>query len=204
MSWACARALRSIASSPARSSGSRCGAPAQDLRPAEDRGERRAQLVGEVREEFVLDAARPLGVGARCTLAVEQPLALFRGRLCRGLGALLLGNVAEAPHPSHRPPFDHLSARNALERAAVRELQEVEALRRGGGADVVELREKCLGRSRLAGHGLEHRPLLAAAQDLERDAPHLGEPLVEVGDLAVLVDDQDAVGGRLQRGTRHR
>ena len=66
--------------------------------------------------------ARPLGVGARGTLAVEQPLALFRGRLCRGLGALLLGDVAEAPHPSRpaalRPPERAKRARTRCRRRA--------------------------------------------------------------------------------------
>ena len=47
ISWVCTRALRSIVSSPLCSSASLLGAAPQDLRPAEDRAQRRAQLVRE-------------------------------------------------------------------------------------------------------------------------------------------------------------
>ena len=85
MSCVCARALRSIASRPARSSARRSTRAAQHLRPAEDRVERRAQLVRERGEKLVLHRARPLGLGAGGALAVEQLLALLGRFLRRGL-----------------------------------------------------------------------------------------------------------------------
>ena len=51
-------------------------APRQQMGPAEDRAERRAQLVGQRRQEFVLHPARPLGHGPRIALCLEQELAL--------------------------------------------------------------------------------------------------------------------------------
>ena len=77
ISCACARALRSMASSPlARSSSAWRRAAQQDLRPAEDGVERRAQLVRERGEELVLHPVDPLRLGARHALALEQALAL--------------------------------------------------------------------------------------------------------------------------------
>ena len=46
-----------------------------DLRPAEDRAERRAQLVRQRGEELVLELAHALGLGARGALAVLRLLA---------------------------------------------------------------------------------------------------------------------------------
>ena len=53
----------------------------QDLRPAEDRVERRPQLVRQRGEELVLHLAHALGCGARGALALEQLLALLGGLL---------------------------------------------------------------------------------------------------------------------------
>ena len=53
----------------------------QDLGPAEDRVERRAQLVRERREELVLHQADALDLGARRALGLEQPRALVGGAL---------------------------------------------------------------------------------------------------------------------------
>ena len=77
MTWACAAALRSMASRPRRRGGLVEAAPAQQVRPAHDRGERRAQLVGEGGEELVLDAAGRLRLRARLLRLPEQPLALL-------------------------------------------------------------------------------------------------------------------------------
>ena len=82
ISCVCTRALRSIVSSPFGELGLVVGAAPQDLRPAEDRVERRAQLVRQRREELVLHLAHALGLGARGALALEQLLALL-GRLLR-------------------------------------------------------------------------------------------------------------------------
>ncbi len=55
-----------------------CGARPQELRPAENGVERRAQLVRERGEEFVLQPARAFALGARGAFAVEQAFALLR------------------------------------------------------------------------------------------------------------------------------
>ena len=66
MSWACSAALRSIVSSAAARRVGVEAARAQQLRPAEDGVERRAQLVRQRGQELVLDAVglQQLGVGA--------------------------------------------------------------------------------------------------------------------------------------------
>ncbi len=53
------------------------GLALQDLRPAEDRAERRAQLVRQRREELVLDASGALRLHARVALGLEDLLALL-------------------------------------------------------------------------------------------------------------------------------
>jgi hypothetical protein len=53
----------------------------QDLRPAEDRAQRRAKLVRQGCEELVFHGAGALGLIACRTFAVEQLLALFGGFL---------------------------------------------------------------------------------------------------------------------------
>ena len=55
---------------------------AEDLRPAEDRVQRRAQLVRERGEEFVLHPARALGLRARGAFAREQRFAFASRRSC--------------------------------------------------------------------------------------------------------------------------
>ena len=56
----------------------------QNLEPAEDDVHRRAQLVAEGRQEFVLQPALPFGLVARVPLALEQALPLHRRLSFRG------------------------------------------------------------------------------------------------------------------------
>src|SRR4030095_334958 len=70
---------------------------AQDLRPPENRVERRPQLVRQGGQELVLHGARPLGVRPR------QPIAA------------LVADVAHATHPARRAAVDARNARMALE-----------------------------------------------------------------------------------------
>ena len=74
----------------------------QDLRPAENRVERRAELVAERRQELVLHPARPLALDAGGLLASQQLLALagqlphrLDACLQRLLGAFAAGDVLE-------------------------------------------------------------------------------------------------------------
>ena len=72
MICACARALRSIVSRPrAWSSLPRLQSP-QQRRPAQDRVQRRAQLVRQRREELVLEPADALGFLARRALRFQR------------------------------------------------------------------------------------------------------------------------------------
>jgi len=57
-----------------------------------------------------------------------EPLFAFAQLL---LGAPVLGDVAETPHPADRLPLDELGSGIALEDAAVAELDRVEALQAG-------------------------------------------------------------------------
>ena len=87
MSCACARALRSMVSRARAAAAGVELARAQQLRPAEDGVERRAQLVREGGQELVLDAVGLLGLPARRLLEDEQA------------GPLLLGPLADADLP---------------------------------------------------------------------------------------------------------
>ena len=77
MTWACAAALRSMASRPRRAVASSRRPPRSRYVQPDDRGERRAQLVGEGGEELVLDAAGRFRLRARPLRLPEQPLALL-------------------------------------------------------------------------------------------------------------------------------
>ena len=91
MSWACARALRSMIASARASARRLRPAGAEDAGPAEDGRERRAQLVAERGEELVLGAVRGLGRGARARLR------LVEARAVEGLGALPRERQQEGP-----------------------------------------------------------------------------------------------------------
>ncbi len=104
----------------------------QDLRPAEDGVERRAQLVRDDGEELVLQPAGALGLGARGALALQQlALALLAlaqrlvdaRQVGRALGdarlQLLVGLRAAPPRRAARSPISFSSARLAAASARV-------------------------------------------------------------------------------------
>src|SRR5215467_8920642 len=62
----------------------------------------------------------------------------------RPLGPGPSGHVAEAPYPSHRHPVEPLRQREALEDAAVLELEEIEARRVGVGVQLAHLGDELL------------------------------------------------------------
>ena len=72
MSCACSRVLRSMISIARRAVVGIELAAGEQLRPAEDRVERRPQLVRERREELVLRAVRRLRLEPGLLLALEQ------------------------------------------------------------------------------------------------------------------------------------
>ena len=87
MSCACTRVLRATTSRPRSRMAGILAASHHQLRPRQDRIQRRSQLVRDHRHEVVLHAARALGLGAGRALGLEQPIAL-------GDGGLPLGDVA--------------------------------------------------------------------------------------------------------------
>ena len=99
---------------------------------------------------------------------------------------------------------DPLRQRIAFEHAAVFELEHVVAVRLGFVVELLHLGDERLGVAELFEHERERLAVVACAQDAVRDAPHLGEARVEAGDAAVAVDDEDPVGGRLERRGKHR
>ena len=82
MTWACARRVALDGVEAAAGGGLVEPAPAQQVGPAHDGGERRAQLVGQRGEELVLDPARRLRLRAGVLRLGEQPLALALVAAC--------------------------------------------------------------------------------------------------------------------------
>ena len=96
MSCACARVLRSTTSSACARLRFVETAAAQEPHPAEDRVQRRAQLVRNGGDELVLAAAQRFGFAARILLALEQ-------RLTPALGLAPIRRVAEHEHDADEP-----------------------------------------------------------------------------------------------------
>jgi hypothetical protein len=116
------------------------------------------------------------------------------------LQAAALGDVAEAEHPPDDRAVHPLRLRVPLDDAPVGEVQHVRdrrVRRRIPGADVLQER---LGVDQLPRHAAEHLPRVAARRELGREIPHLEQLAVVAGHAAGLVDDEDRVGGRLERG----
>ena len=120
------------------------------------------------------------------------------------LEPLALGDVAEAPHPADDLAVDALRHRVALEHAPVEELDHVVALgvglaRTARGPWHERRRDRRAARARTRAPASSSR-----GRGLVGDAPHLDEPAVEAGDPPLGVDDEDAVGGRVERGAEQR
>ena len=76
ISRACARALRSIVAAALATSTARDAGAPEEMGPAQDRAERRAQFVRQGGEKLVLHAARALRLDTRFALGDEERLAL--------------------------------------------------------------------------------------------------------------------------------
>src|SRR5687767_6853606 len=125
-------------------------------------------------------------------------LAQFR------LRSLALGHVAEAPYPPDTSSGDALRLRVALEDAPVSELERVEALLLRAGVHRAHPGEKGVRIDELVGHRRECSAVVALGEELVGESPHVGELLVEHDDASRVVDDENAVGGRLQRRAEQR
>ena len=111
----------------------------------------------------------------------------------------VLGDVAEAPHPPDDFAVDALRERIAFEDAPVLELEQVVTLRFGVRVELLHLGDERSGVAELIEHERERVVVVARLEGLRREAPHLDEAAVETGDVADLIDDEDAVGRRLER-----
>ena len=150
------------------------------------------------------DDARGRGAEDACQVALEQRAVALRRGLQRGLGAAALGDLPEAPDTADRLAVEQLRHRVALDDAAVGELQHVEALGLGRGVQLVDLLEEGPRVAQAVEDGREQRLVLAGLEELRRDLPDLRETPVVGDHLALAVDHQDAVGGRLERRAQQR
>ena len=119
-------------------------------------------------------------------------------------GAPLGGDVAEAPDAPDAAPLDELRARVALEDAAVAQLDDVVADGLGLGVERAHLGEESVRIAQLPAGDFERARVVAVGEHIGRHVPHLREVAVEVDHAPRAVDDEDAVGGRLERGAQER
>ena len=133
-------------------------------------------------------------------------VAVFVGQPChhfadgrQPFGLPLRRHVAEACHVPHFAAVAHQRAGKTLEDPPVLEVQDVGLLPHGL-AELSNAMQKCLGILKLCRRVLQEQRVVAGFQQFGRETPHPHEALVEMFDLAACRDDQDAVGGRLQRG----
>ena len=166
--------------------------------------------VEEQDREALGAALRPLGrvlhaVAEPCLVRQAGELVVERPVHELVLEALALGEVAEAPDPADHAPVDPLRDREALEHAAVAEVEHVVAL---GVRAARRAPRPCGGtpRDRRAGRArtVSARSSSRCGEDGVVQVPHLGEPSVEARDVPVGVDHEDAVGGRVERGVQQR
>ncbi len=122
----------------------------------------------------------------------------------RLLGARPLGDVAEAVDAAHHLAGQALRQRVALDHAPVAQAQRVEAFRLGLRVELSEPVEEVLGLLQLIQHEAGRALGVPGGQQLGREPPHCGEPLIEARDPAVAPDHQDPVGRRLQRRLEQR
>ena len=112
--------------------------------------------------------------------------------------------TSRAPDAPDDLAAEPLRRGEAFDRAAVVQLQHVEAL---GLRIVVELadpRQERLRVGELVEHHAGRRLVVAGFHELARQAPELEEALVEHRHDAVAVDDDDAVRGRVERRLEER
>ncbi len=120
------------------------------------------------------------------------------------VGAPALGDVTEAPHPTHARAADALGLRVALEGPPVLEGEDVEARRLGPGVQLTYLRAEGLRIRELLQHKGDRLRVVPRLQHRVRDAPQLGELAVAADDPAGEVHHQDPVRRRLEGRVQER
>src|SRR5580658_4005192 len=146
--------------------------------------------MGQCGDELVL---APIGIAQRDFSLAQLRLALLLG-----------GDVANAPDATGVLPVDDLDLREALVHPPVGECQQVEALGRRVGVDLLDARQIGFWVGELPGAYCQRARMLAGRHDLARYAPHLCVLLVEAGYAPIAVGYHDAIEGGLQRGLHHR
>ena len=114
------------------------------------------------------------------------------------LEALLLGDVAEAPHAADGLAVDPLRHRVALEDPSVRELDDVVRRRLGALVQLADLAHEQLRVHQLVEDERQGDGVVEGVEDLRRDLPQVDEALVEARDAPGVVDDEDPVGGGVE------
>jgi hypothetical protein len=114
----------------------------------------------------------------------------------------LVGHVAETPDTADDLVGEPLGARVALHHPAVGEHDLVEALGAWVGIQIAHLRQERLRVDELPQDEREREVVVAGRHHLVGDPPHLHETLVRRDDPALEVDDEDPVGGGLERGAQ--
>ena len=111
---------------------------------------------------------------------------------------LALRHVAEAPDAAAGLAVPHERARESLEHPAILEGEHVEVFA-SGAIELPHLRDERIRVRELTDDRRHQLVIVAALRDLLRDAPHLEKARVRVRDAPIAIDDQNAVGRRLDR-----
>ena len=119
-------------------------------------------------------------------------------------GSATRRHVAEAPHSPYRDVVDALRLRVTLERAPIFEFEHVVAGFLGMTIELDDLGQELIRIKKLVERRVDGSLIVAARENVGWDLPHVRHLLVEAEDLAVEIDDEDAIGGRFQRRTQER
>src|ERR1700722_1929271 len=111
-----------------------------------------------------------------------------------------VSDIAETPDPAHDRASDCLRPGHQFDGAPVLELESVEALVLRLLQEVIASGEKGLRVEKLVEDESELGRIVADGDQVDGKTPDLGETPVEAGDGPVVVDDEDPIGCRVERG----
>ena len=112
---------------------------------------------------------------------------------------LAIADVPKTPDAPDDLVAQPLGQGIALEDAAVTEAKRVEAFGLRRRVELSYFGQEVLRILQLREDGLQRPVVVPALQDLRRNPPHAGEALVEANDPSLAIDDEQAVGRRLER-----
>lgn len=117
---------------------------------------------------------------------------------------MAIADVADAEHAPDRAAVDDLDPARVLENAPVGELEDIEGLARTSRLDLVDPGQKALRFAEQRRARQKQLAVLARLEDRGRNSPQRRVSPVAVRHPAVVVDHQNSVRGRLERGPQHR